>query len=141
MCTVSDTYKTANDNYVKKQPNYDHIVPPNLNFAFLCKTMRNFKCDQIYDQIVPLLYKAALEGKPYITIDATVVDIHPIADILAKKLIKNHGINKLTIGPKECQIEFIPSERMFRYEYTNEQHWHSRHRNIFSKTICITRKT
>ena len=60
-----------------------------------------------------------MQAKPFVTISSDKYDISLVAR-LATRLIDENGIYRLTVGPRECQIEFIPSERSFRYEYRNE---------------------
>ena len=84
--------------------------------------MRQIRTDELYKQIVPMLYKAALQGKPYVTISSESHDISLISDLLAKKLIENNGIYKLIRGSRECHIELVPTERPYRYEYENSDY-------------------
>ena len=63
--------------------------------------------------------KAAISGKPYIVITNHTTEIQMVADLLAKKLFENNGIYKLQSSYRECQIEFVPSDRTYKSEYEN----------------------
>ena len=124
LCKLSMDYKIQHESYKKKTKGMVETVtiPKNLNLAYLCKNIREKKANDLYDQIIPLLYSAAIEGKSYITINVENINIHHIADLVADKLIKQNGIYKLVAGRQECQIELIPSDRSYRFEYENQQY-------------------
>ena len=71
------------------------------------------RTESLYNQIVPILYRAALDGKAHVTISSSTYDIGMVADMLAKKLIDRNGIYRFIAGRHECQIELVPSERSY----------------------------
>ena len=124
LCKISSDYKLKHTQYRKKNPMdfFPTTIPKNINLAYLCKNMRHFKCEQLYKQILPLLYQAAIEGKSYVTITSNTTDISLVADMLAKELIKKNGIYRFIAGSRECQIELVPTERTYRCEYENDDY-------------------
>ena len=73
------------------------------------------------NEILPLLFDAASQGKPFITIikKDKVHDIQMIADLLSKKLFDKNKIYRLVSTGRECDIEIIPSSRTYKTEYVN----------------------
>jgi len=123
FCKLSDAYKRKNDQHSRKrQTDLPQFIPKNINLAFLSSKMRQHKADVLYKQLLPILYTAALNGKSYITIACTSSDIYIVADLIAKRLIDENGIYRFVAGQRECQIELVPSDRSYRYEYTNEHY-------------------
>jgi len=125
LCSMDGEYNTKHSEHKKRtrdQYNTEIDIPHNINLAHICKNMREHKSEQLYKMILPLLYKAATEGKSYITIPTEQYDIALVADILAEKLIKRNGIYKMISGHRECQIELVPSERSYRLEYDNQHY-------------------
>jgi len=125
LCSMDCEYNTKHSEHKKRtrdEYNTEIDIPYNINLAHICKNMREHKSEQLYKMILPLLYKAATEGKPYITISTEQYDIGLVADILAEKLIKRNGIYKMISGHRECQIELVPSERSYRLEYDNDNY-------------------
>ena len=123
FCKLSDAYKRKNEQHSRKrQTDLPQFIPKNINLAFLSSKMRQHKADVLYKQLLPILYAAALNGKSYITIACTSSDIYIVADLIAKRLIDENGIYRFVAGQRECQIELVPSDRSYRYEYTNEHY-------------------
>ena len=124
LSKISSDYKLRHDTHKKRDVTdiTERNLPNGINLGYVCKHMREFRTEEIYNRIVPLLYKAALQGKPYVTISSETHDISLIADLLAKRLIDKNGIYRLIANQRECQIELVPSERSYRYEYNNENY-------------------
>ena len=80
---------------------------------------REEKADNIYQKILPILFEAAVDGKPFIIITHDNKNIQMVADILSKRLFNQNNIYKLISTPKECTIELIPSRRSYKNEYIN----------------------
>ena len=122
LSKISEEYRLRHKTHQRRDPldvpEYD--IPSGINLGFVSKKIREFKTNILYEKIIPILYKAAMQAKPYVTITSDKYDISLVGDLLAKRLIDENGIYRLTVGPRECQIEFVPSERSFRYEYRNE---------------------
>ena len=122
LSKISEEYRLRHKAHQRRDPldvpEYD--IPSGINLGFVSKNIREFKTNLLYEKIIPILYKAAMQAKPHVTISSDKYDISLVADLLAKRLINENGIYRLTVGPRECQIEFVPSERSYRYEYRNE---------------------
>ena len=121
LSILSPEYKTKHANYEKiAHDSYTEVtIPNNINLAYICKNMREYKANEFYKQILPILYKAAVDGKPFITISSEHTNFSSVADILADKLIKQNGIYRFIANNRECQIELVPSENHYRYNYDN----------------------
>lgn len=108
-------YKTERGAIIKSD------IPPDIDLASLAKNNRNEKMQIIYKELLPILFTAAANGKPFISISEKkkVHDIQLIADLLAKKLFEQNKIYKLTITSNICDIEIIQSNRSYKSEYIN----------------------
>ena len=125
ILSTNEEYVSSLEEYRKNKkdiPPETPTIPDNVNMASIVNSKRQEKCNQLYEEIVPLLFEASLVGKPYITITHHVKDIQCVADMLAKKLFNNHGIYKLQTTQNECQIDIIPSNRSFQCEYVNRSY-------------------
>jgi hypothetical protein len=121
LCKISSEYQIRHNNHKKRQISDipEKKFPPNVNIAYISQRIREYKAEALYNQIIPILYRAAIDGKSYVTITTGAHDISVVADILAKKLIERNGIYKFTSVHRECQIELVPSERTYRCEFDN----------------------
>lgn len=123
LCKISQEYQDKHSGHKKRKiadiPTA--TIPKNVNLAYLSKHIREYRTECLYRQIVPILYRAALEGKSYVTITST-QEIGTCADILAKRLIERNGIYRFISGNRECQIELIPSDRSYRCDFENEHY-------------------
>ena len=117
----NEEYEQAYEKYKKDQDFIDPKIPFDIDLPTLTIKNRKLKTQKLYDEILPLLFDAASEGKPFITIlkKDTVHDIQMIADLLAKKLFTNNKIYRLISTGRECDIELIPSSRSYKTEYVN----------------------
>lgn len=99
------------------------IVPEDIDLALIAKNARIYKRDMLYKEILILLFEAASDGKPFITISnkQKVYDIQLVADLLSSKLFDNNKIYKLTITPNICNIEIVHSNRSYKLEYINPE--------------------
>ena len=102
-------------------------IPDDINLATIARAKRLEKCNEIYKTIIPIVFHAAMEGKPYITITHNTTEIQCIADLLANRLFTDHGVWRLQSNSRECQIDIIPTNRSFQAEYTNRNY--QRHEN------------
>lgn len=121
LCKISSEYKIRHNNHKRRQLSDipEKNIPSSVNLAYISQHIREYKAEVLYKQILPILYRAAIEGKSYVTITAAAHDISAVADILAKKLIDRNGIYKVTSINRECQIDLVPSERSYRCEFNN----------------------
>ena len=124
LCQLSDDYKSKHLNH-QRVPETEYtevVIPPNINLAYMCNKMRQYKANELYKQILPILYKASVEGKPFVTISSEHANISNIAEILADKLIKKNGIYRLTATQRECQIELVPTSSNYQYCFDNNNY-------------------
>jgi len=124
LCKISQEYSLKNDSHEKQKISEipSAIIPKNVNLAYSSKHIREYRTETLYNQIVPILYRAALDGKAYITITSSTNEIGLVADSLAKKLIARNGIYRFIAGHRECQIELVPSDRSYRCDFENEHY-------------------
>ncbi len=118
----NEEYKKATAEYktkIKEDNTEELDVPESLNFAYIVYKKRMQKCNKIYKKILPVLFKAAVQGKPYVTITANAPEIQNVADLLAKKLFTNNSVYKVQSSYREFQIDFVPSDRSYKCEYEN----------------------
>lgn len=123
LCKLSIEYKLRNNQHIRKKvadiP--ESCVPNNVNLAYISKNIREIRSENIYKQILPILYRAALDGKAYVNI--TTSDISGVSDLVAKKLIERNGIYRFTSNLRECQIELVQTGHLYqRYDFENENY-------------------
>jgi len=120
----NDAYEEAYNKYKENRNDITSIsIPNDIDLAIISKKIRLEKTEILYKEILILLFEAASNGKPYITIStkSKVHDIQLVADLLSTKLFKNNKIYKLTTTPNICDIEIIPSNRTYKSEYINPE--------------------
>ena len=121
LSELSEEYKKKHKHHEKlSQEKYKELtIPNNINLSYICKNMREYKANEFYKQILPILYKAAIDGKPFVTISSEHANISSVADILADKLIKQNGIYRFIANQRECQIELVSTNNHYQYSYDN----------------------
>ncbi len=119
-------YEKKIEDYEKQGVNETIIkIPERVNLSFVCLQKRVELCQDIYEKIIPHLYEAANNGKPFvvITIDNTKIDV--IADILSKKLFEENGVYKIMRRSDELVIDFISHKNLGGtnyWEYINNNY-------------------
>lgn len=96
----------------------------NIDLSNLCETSRKRVAEDIYIQILPLLYKAAIKGQPYIMINTLLSrQIRLVVDIISNLLFTKHNVYKITCTYRECIIEFIKTTGEYvKSDYINEHY-------------------
>ncbi len=106
-------YKSKNENFkIKKE---EQTLYNNINFSHLAFKSKYMKCEKYYNEILPLIYKAAKEGKSYISILSNSKELQTVFSMLSKKLFK-HGIYKIQALQNEFNIYILP-ENVSRYRF------------------------
>ena len=84
----NEKYSKDYDDYISASIKTEELdIPININLSYLCRKTRQEKLIKIYNDILPLLFNAALKGKSHVklTVEYT-EDIKLVADLLADKL-------------------------------------------------------
>ena len=65
LSRISSEYKIRNKHHKRRKISDipEKTIPKNINLAYISHNIREFKSESIYNQIVPILYRAALDGK------------------------------------------------------------------------------
>jgi len=128
------TILEKNEEYRKKiqdirYVNQDNLldIPNNINLAYLSARSKILKCDELYSYILPILFKAALDGKSEISIKENAKDFQSVAEELSQKLFENNGIYRVISRPTLFTVEILKiySENVYcdiinpRLEYVN----------------------
>lgn len=96
-----------------------YIVPKGLNLSYIAHKSRLTKAHELYNELLPLLYDAAINGIPRITITTNIKKYRYVSDILSK-LLFGLGIKRYYTTPTEVNIDIIALPiRSWRFEYTN----------------------
>ena len=95
-------------------------IPTDIDLSTITINKRKKKAEMLYKELLPIIFRAAINGQPFITITdkKKVKDIQLTADLLSKKLF-NNKIYRLIITLNECNIDIIPSDRNYKSEYIN----------------------
>ena len=105
---------------MKDIDNIDIEKVSTINFSKLSYEYRDNKATELYEYIVPLVYNAVREGKPYIIITDRAREIKTVADIVSNKLIENNNIYRTVFTNDEFTVEIIPVKSNMRYDYVNQ---------------------
>ena len=76
----------------------------------------------IYNEILPILYKAAQNGQSFVIITHNNKNIRLVSDLLANKLFNNNNVYRLLSTPRECTIDIIPSKKSYKNDFINSDY-------------------
>jgi len=95
-------------------------IPTDVNLRTLAVETRNHIALDLYEKLLPILFKAAGEGRRYVVItDSMVVrKVELVCDLLSHMLFTQHDVYKVLCTRNECQIIFSNDYTVLR-EYTN----------------------
>lgn len=123
-------YEESYNQYIANKENNSEEYSQDIDLGELALERRNNKTNIIYKEILPILYKAAKNGQPFVTITHNNKNIQLVADLLASKFFHKNKIYKLISTPRECTIEIIPSKKSYKNEFINPQYANSRDSEI-----------
>lgn len=118
-------YKEAHDYYVDNDSTeYDQMVynpPEDINLSELCEQSRMRLANNLYKDMLPILFEAAITGKAYINIPLPLAkSVRMVGDLISQRLFQNHNIYRMTCNYRDCTIELVKSNgNQMRNEYTN----------------------
>ena len=121
-------YKQANDHYLNNESTeYDQLIynpPEDIDLSKLCEESRIRMANNLYNDIIPILFEAAITGKAYVNIPNPLArTVRMVSDLISQRLFRNHNIHKMTCSYRDCTIELVKSNgNQIRNEYTNEQY-------------------
>ena len=99
----------------------------------LCEDSRIAMANNLYTDIVPMIFEAGLQGKAFITIPMPMAkNIRMVGDLISKRLFVKHNIYKMTCNFRECTIELVKSQENggLRNEYQNQSYINPRMQTI-----------
>ena len=77
LSKISEEYRLRHKAHQRRDPldvqEYD--TPSGINLGFVSKNIREFKTNILYEKMIPILYKAAMQAKPHVTITSDKYDI------------------------------------------------------------------
>lgn len=120
----NENYELEYKKYMCNHKRLDTKIPDNVNLSYLVQKNKKIMVEQLYNKILPLLFKASSDGKSFIQIDdiETCKQIQIVSDDLSKKLFDKNNIYKFLSTPRECTIEIIHSDTSYRNEFINDNH-------------------
>ena len=133
-----EKYSKEYEEYLTKSIKTEKVeVPININLSYLCRKTRQDKLVKIYNDILPILFNAALKGKSHVKLtEEYTQDIKLIADLLAEKLFSLHNIYRMLYSSNECIIEFVPCDSTYcTYQFENEEYDDNNSNIISVRTI------
>ena len=85
--------------------------------------MQEKKSQELYDELAPVLRRAALEGQTYITLAQTgkVKHIQNVADTLSQMLFTRNNVHRMTVTPAEVTFYFTDRTPSSRAERRNRR--------------------
>lgn len=117
--TTKDYPKICKDKKVNFMKRMNINLYDGVNLSHLAFKSKFTKCEKHYNEIIPLLYQAAKEGKSKLTITTNTKDLQTIYSMLTKKLF-THGVYKVQSTPSEFNIYLLPEKRnRYRSEQVN----------------------
>jgi len=115
-------YEQKYNEYIKNKKDNIEEFSEKIDLGKLTYQKREDKSSVIYNEILPILYKAARKGQPFVTITHNNKNIQLVSDLLANKLFINNNIYKLLSTPRECTIDIIPSKKSYKNEFINAEY-------------------
>ena len=114
------------EEYSKREEECPATEPSNMktgrdvNLAQMAATERERIAENLYEEIFPLLYKAAVDGSDFISITSPekVHAIYRVGDILTDRLFK-HKIYRVVVAPDEVTIYILKRPITNRNEFLN----------------------
>ena len=127
LITNVDDYKEKHEQYIQDNPPtiLDDVYDfEDSDFSRLCNQNRKRIALELYEDIIPLIHKAALDGKPYILLSVIQTpSILNVIDLLSKMLFMNHNIYRITCTTRDCTISLIDcAPGQIINEYINDEY-------------------
>ena len=129
LLSIDDGYKEAHNAYTDDgHSEYDRMIynpPDDMDLSRLAEDSRIAIANNIYNDIIPILFEAASKGKAFITIPTPLArDVRMVGDLVSKRLFQKHNIYKMVCSFRECTIELIKSQEGdgIRNEYQNGEY-------------------
>jgi hypothetical protein len=91
-----------------------------INMSKLSYSYRDNMAEDLYHYILPSIYDAVMDGKPYIIIKERIKELRSVSDLISQKLIRNNNIYRVFSTNTEFTVEIIPIQSNIKYNYTNE---------------------
>ena len=90
----------------------------------LSYNIRNLLALEVYETILPLLYKSAKEGLNYVIINEIEIikDIEKTIDIIAELLFTKNNVYKILVTRKECTIYLTKNAWRYKREHINSSY-------------------
>jgi hypothetical protein len=104
---------------INKRPSISGSKMDMTNMSRLSYNYRDNLAEELYYYILPIIYDATVDGKPYIIIKDRVKELRSVSDIISDKLIKNNNIYRIFSTNTEFTVEIIPLKNSLKYEYVN----------------------
>lgn len=137
LLSIDDKYKQERDAYVDGGMSaYDKMIynpPEDLDLSKVCEDSRIAMANNLYNDILPIMFEASLQGKAYITIPMPMAkNVRMVGDLISKRLFIKHNIYRMICNFRECTIELVKSHENegLRNEYNNQSYINPRMQTI-----------
>ena len=137
ILNIDDGYKEAQNAYVESGASeYDKMLynpPEELDISKLCEDSRIAMANNLYRDIVPMIFEAGLQGKSFVTIPMPMAkNLRMVGDLISKRLFVKHNIYRMICNFRECTIELVKSQENegVRNQYENQSYINPRIQTI-----------
>lgn len=84
---------------IKYQEHDLENVPEDIDLTLICKRSKDLKFNELYNYIIPIIYKSCYEGMEKIIISERTKELYELSSLLAEKLFSCHKIYKVISTP------------------------------------------
>lgn len=125
LCEAHEDYRTraeeVGDISVPKEDQED--MKGETDLGKISYFMQEKKSQELYDELVPVLRRAAMEGQAHVTLAQTgkVKDIQKVADALSDMLFTRNNVHRMVVTPAEVTFYFTNRMASSRAERRNRR--------------------
>ena len=123
LCEAHEDYRTRSeevgDIHVPKEDQGD--MKDEADFGKISYFMQEKKSQELYDELAPVLRRAAMEGQAHVTLAQTekVKEIQKVADALSDMLFTRNNVHRIVVTPAEVTFYFTNRMASSRAERRN----------------------
>jgi hypothetical protein len=114
--------KEAREKYSDNLKNYNSLNLNKINFSQISSEYRRLRATRLYKYILPIIYEAVLDAKPFIVIKDKARELRAVSDLISQKLIKNNNVYCVTSTNTEFTVEITPGCNKLKYNYMNDNY-------------------
>ena len=124
ICEAHQDYRTREEEVGNVSvPKDDQIMKGEVDFGKISLFMQEQKSQELYDELAPVLRRAALAGQTHVILAQTnkVKEIQNVADTFSEMLFIRHNVHRVVCTPAEVTFYFTNRSASTRAERRNRR--------------------